>query len=303
MPRLFLSVLLPLLAATAGRAQTVSDADWGIRFAPPAGWTAQPAAEGYLFLAPTQDAVLLVLPHDAPTVDVLRTEAQRGIADGLGTRLTLAGPLEPFGADGLAADFAGWIEGSPAQARVVGRVAPAGRGATVLAAAGPEADADALADRAEAVARSVVFSAPHASAAPSAEALPAGPEQEEWRAFLEGCRLFRSSSYDSGDGTGYIDEATIDLCTGYFTTSDQSATVFGGTDPVSGNSPSIHRDARGAGAWSIGRSGGESVLQLRFHDGRTRTLTLGYDDGKTTLDGQRWLRTCDASLSVGPRCG
>ncbi|PAP75855.1 hypothetical protein [Rubrivirga marina] len=301
MPHPLLAVLL-LFAATTGTAQTVSDADWGIRFEPPAGWAPQPTAEGYLFVAPGQDAVLLVLPHDAPTLDALRTEAQRGLADGLGTQLTLAGPLEPFGTDGLAADFAGWIEGSPARARVVGRVAPSGGGATVLAAGGLEADETALADRAEAVARSIVFSAPPASAARSAGALPAGSEEEEWRQFLHGCRLFRSSSYDSGDGSGYIDEATIDLCPGYFTLSDQSTTVFGEMDPVSGDSPSVHRDARGAGAWSVGRRGGDSVLQLRFHDGRSRTLTLGYDDGKTFLDGQRWLRTCDASLSVGPRC-
>jgi hypothetical protein len=53
------------------------------------------------------------------------------------------------------------------------------------------------------------------------------------------------------------------------------------------------------------RQGGESVLQLRFQDGSTRSHTLGYEDGKTFLDGRRWLRTCnpnDAVVEARPQC-
>ena len=51
--------------------------------------------------------------------------------------------------------------------------------------------------------------------------------------------------------------------------------------------------------------GGEVVLHLRFNDGSTNTYTLGYEDGKTYLNGRRWLRTCnpnDQVVEARPQC-
>lgn len=294
--------------APVALAADVEDAAWGLRFAPPEGWVRQPAPEGYLFVAPDQRGLLAVLPHEIGSLDALRAEAARGIADGAGTALRIESAVERFGESGLAADYAGWIEGSPARARVVSFVAPHGRGATIAVAAAPEHYSDEHAALAATVAESVVFTEPAAQSAStgSKPARPAGAEEREWQEFLEGCRLSYFNRYDSGyGGGGYIDETVIDLCSGYFTFGDHSETVFNTTDPVSGDDAFLHSDARGSGVWSVVRRGGESVLELRFHDGTTRSHTLGYEDGKTFLDGGRWLRTCnpnDSVVEARPQC-
>ncbi|NBC17319.1 MAG: hypothetical protein GVY18_08415 [Bacteroidetes bacterium] len=308
MSRLFPLLLVLLLPLGAVQAQQpapaeITDAAWGIQFAPPDGWAQHPAAEGYLFTSPTQEAVLAVLPHAARTVEALRAEAARGITDAYGTRLQVTSSIAAFGEQGVAAAFDGWVEGSPARAYGIGLVAPQGRGVTVLVATAPQAFTEQHRALAEDVARSVGFTAPPETAsAQGASSEPAGAEEQEWQDFLRGCRLYLSNSYDSGDGSGYIDETTIDLCPGYFTFSDHSLTVFNEMDPVSGNDPYLHSNQKGAGQWHVIRRGGASALQLRFHDGRTKTFALGWEDGKTFLDGQRWLRSCNPNISVGPRC-
>lgn len=294
--------------APAVLAAEVEDAAWGLRFAPPEGWVRQPAPEGYLFVAPDQRGLLAVLPHETGTLEALRAEAARGIADGAGTALRLSGAVEAFGENGLAGNYAGWIEGAPARARVVGLVSPGGRGATIVVAAAPEHYSDEHAALAATVAGSVAFAEPAGQPAStgSSPARPAGAEEREWQEFLEGCRLSYFNRYDSGyGGGGYIDETVIDLCAGYFTFGDHSETVFGTTDPVSGDQPFLHSERRGTGQWSVVRQGGESVLELRFHDGTTRSHALGYEDGKTFLDGRRWLRTCnpnDTVVEARPQC-
>jgi hypothetical protein len=111
--------IVVLAGAPAPRAMAaeVEDAAWGLRFTPPEGWVRQPAPEGYLFVAPDLRGLLAVLPHDIATVDELRAEAGRGIEDGAGTALRLQGAVAAFGDNGLAGDYAGWIEGVQARAR------------------------------------------------------------------------------------------------------------------------------------------------------------------------------------------
>lgn len=305
---LILLASLPLASALAQQpapAEIVDDV-WGIRFAPPSGWMQHPAQEGYLFASLTQEAFMAVLPHETRTLDALRAEAQQGLADGMGTALQLQDAPEPFGDQGLAATFSGVIEGRPGRAQVVGLLAPRGRGVTVLVAAAPQHFSEIHKAIAEQTARSVVFTAPQAQPTSAQAAVQGGAQEQEWHDFLQGCRLSYFNSYNSGyGGGGYIDETVMDLCPGYFTFGDHSETVFGTTDPVSGNDPYLHSDRRGTGQWSIVRQNGQSVLQLHFHDGTVRSHVLGWEDNKTFLDGRRWLRTCnpnDAVIEARPRC-
>jgi hypothetical protein len=307
---LLLLLLLPLGAAQAQQAAPaeITDAAWGIQFAPPDGWMQHPAAEGYLFASPTQGALMAVLPHEARTVEALRAEARRGITDDYGTRLQVTSAIADFGEQGVAAAFDGRIEGSRARAYAVGLVAPQGRGVTVLVATAPQAFTEEHRALAEDVARSVVFTEPPAETASAQgdSSEPTGAEEQEWKEFLHGCRLSYFNRYNSGyGGGGYTDETVVDLCPGYFVFNDHSETVFNETDPVSGSDAYMHSTRKGSGQWSVVRQDGASVLQLRFHDGTVQSHVLGWDDGKTFLDGQRWLRTCnpnDAVVEARPQC-
>ncbi len=292
------------VTAQAQEARPIHDAAWGLRFTPPAGWVQHQAPNGYLFVAPDQQGILAVLPHQTHTVDALRAEARQGLNDGAGTALQLQRTIDAFGTNGLAATYTGWIEGSPATARVVGLVAPQGTGATILAAATPEHYSETLAAMAATVAESVVFTTRPAQTAQAAQPQPAGAEEQEWQTFLQGCRLSYFNRYNSGYGGGYSDETVVDLCPGYFTYGASSETVFN-TPGLSGSDAYSSSGKQGAGQWRIVRQGRESVLQLRFHDGTAQTLVLGYEDGKTFLDGRRWLRTCnpnDSVVEARPQC-
>ena len=55
----------------------------------------------------------------------------------------------------------------------------------------------------------------------------------------------------------------------------------------------LYSKKKGAGQWQVTMQGGQPVLQLLFHDGAVQAYTLSFEDGKTFLEGRRWLRTCN----------
>ena len=287
-------------AAAQSLTGTVEIAQWGVSFEVPDGWTGQETEVGYVFVSKDQPGFMLVSRHEAATLDALRAEAQQGIADEGGTLLLPEGPIKTFGSTGLAADFVGTMQGEAARAYAVGLVPANGQGITALVAASPKEMSSELRAVAEHVARTAVFTPRHE--AHLGQPQQKGSEEKEWVEYLKGCRLYLNNSYNSGDGSGYIDETTIDLCPNYFTISDYDFTSFGQTEAVIDDAPYIHSQGLGAGTWDVIPLDRSSVLQLRFHDGNVTRFKLGWEDGKTYLDGERWLRACDASVSVGPEC-
>lgn len=47
----------------------ITDAAWELRFTPPEGWVQHQAPTGYLFVAPDQQGLLAILPHETRTVE------------------------------------------------------------------------------------------------------------------------------------------------------------------------------------------------------------------------------------------
>ncbi len=270
-----------------------SDSDWGIRFTPPEGWKGQREGGGYVFVSQAQPGFLLVMPLEATSVADLR--AGEGLVDEQsGTRLMLEGAPEAFGSNGLAANYTGPVSGQPSKARMVGLVSPHGQGALVMAAVVVDRYTDAYTALAEDLARSVAFFPSQTT-----------PLVREWKEGLEGCRLSYFNRYNSGyGGGGYIDNTTVDLCPGFFNYNDQSETVFN-TPDLSGSDMYLYSKKKGAGQWQVTMQGGQPVLQLLFHDGAVQAYTLNFEDGKTFLEGRRWLRTCnpnDQVVEARPQC-
>lgn len=282
-------------ANPAAQPGEVYNPDWGIRFKAPQGWTGQPQEGGYLFVSNTQKGFVMVIPHEATTVAEIRTEAQQGLVEPESqTQLMLEGATEDLGSSGVAGTFGGTLNGTAARARVIGIVSPHGKGAMIMAATEKDAYTDEYAQLADDMARSITFSKPETT-----------PLVQEWKEFLYGCRLSYFNSYDSGyGGGGYIDEATMDLCPGYFSYGDHSETVFNQPD-LSGSDVYLSSGGKGAGQWTVIQQGQEAILQLLYHDGSVKSYTLGYEDGKTYLNGSRWLRTCnpnDQVVEARPQC-
>ncbi len=117
----------------------------------------------------------------------------------------------------------------------------------------------------------------------------------QWKDLLADTRLTYMSSYSSGYGDsygGYSVKRSMDLCSqGYFT--------YAGSSNFSVNAP-------GASAYNAGNSGsdgtwvikddnaGGAILQLNYADGNVSQFRLGYEDGKTYLNNERWFRITKA---------
>ncbi len=275
-----------------------SDPAWGLAFTPPAGWTGQRDGDMHVFTSAMHSGVLVFVPHEAANVAQLRAEFEAGVNEGA-TRLRVSGPIESFGANGIAAPVSGPIDGQPSRLRVVGLVSPHGRGVTVMGTMAAQAFTEDFARLVDEVAGSVTFSAAQAASSGqgSSGQTASSSEAQEWAEWFEGCRLSYFNRYNSSPGSGYVDESTIDLCPGFFRFNDETGTQYG-----LGSSASVKR---GSGQWQVMQQGGELVLHLRFNDGSTNTYTLGYEDGKTYLNGRRWLRTCnpnDQVVEARPQC-
>lgn len=174
------------------------------------------------------------------------------------------------------------------------RISPHGQGASVLAAAVPDAFEDAHRDAARELARSLDFFRPEVP-----------PAVAEWRDRLRGRVLTKFDSYSSGGGGGgYTSRTEIDLCVaGHFHYSGDHQASFNTSEPTGGY---VVGGQQGTGTWEVVARGGEPALRLEFHDGEVWEYALGWDkeipassSRYTSLDGSDYLRT----PSEKPGCG
>ena len=258
----------------------------GIRFRVPKGWIAQKNEAGYVFGSKTEKGIMLMVPHEFNSLDVMRQEARNGIIDE-GTALSLQGALTPFGKNGLAAKYSGTMQGQQATTYGIGLLSPFGGGVTILIAVETASYSNKYQKVAEALAKSVQFFKPEVP-----------PVADEWKQRLNNSRLTYMWSYYSGtsvDGSyaGGSQRTQIDLCAqGYFRYSDSNQMSidggYGSGYNVSGYDAG--RD-KGQGSWEVVGRGEQAVLLLKFNDGRVFEYTLGLEDGKTYLNGKRFFRT------------
>jgi hypothetical protein len=267
----------------------VGDPYLGLKFEAPAGWMSQKTEVGYVLGSQTQKGFIAVLLHQFSSVEQLRAEAQKGIAEE-GTMMQLDGTVQNFGNNGVSASFAGIMENQAAKAHAIGLVSPFGGGITILAAVEKASFTDEYKKLAESIARSTHFFKP--------EAPPVTPVTKEWRETLAGARLTYLWSYYSGGGVdgsyaGGSQKTIIDLCAqGYFNYADNNQMAvdggFGSGYNASGYSGGSNK---GNGEWEVSMGGQQPILRLKFYDGRVHEYVLSYTDKKTYLDDKRFFRT------------
>lgn len=281
---------LILALASVARAQvgtpvtgTVTDKQAGFAFDTPEGWVSQSMQGTYRVASESAPGVILVFPHTHTTLEQVRAAAYEGLHEEGGTSLSLSGTPAAFDDNGIAADFTGTFQWTPARGRAIGLLSPHGGGMAILALAETASftpEFSALADR---LARSFVFTKPDV-----------GDVVEEWRVWFAGKRVVYMESYSSSGGSyggystggGYSMETNLYLCSsGAFTSSDQSSMSVD-TGGAFGNSSS---QGGGEGSWEIGVNAGTPVLRLHYHTGDVAEYTLSYEDEKTYLNGSRWF--------------
>ena len=230
--------------------------------------------------------LIFMMPHDEKNIESLKSGAQEGILDE-GIQLRLVGDFEKVGAEGIGAQFEGYIQGENAKAYIAAVVNPFGKGVTIMSATTADKYSETYKALAQKVALSLKFSEPVESAV-----------TKEWRETLKGAKLtYLKSSYSSGasyDGystySGYSKREEIMLCPNdNFYYSDNSSSSF----DAGGGFGSMGGSDKGNGSWEVTGTGEQSYLILNFNDGRKFEYALSYEDKKTYLSGSRYFRTYD----------
>ncbi|MEM6523242.1 MAG: hypothetical protein AAF693_05610 [Bacteroidota bacterium] len=231
----------------------------------------------------TQPGLIALIPHEAKTIQELEQQARMGIQEER-IYLNLSGQLEKFGAEGVGAEFSGFIEGTPAKAYLIGVVNPFGSGLTIVATTDKANYSSVYKNLAAEIASNLQFRAPKEPT-----------KNKEWRDWLRGSKLvYMNSNYDSGPSYGgystyssYSIKREILLCSNnqfsYYSSSSTSFDAgagFGGTNS----------NDNGRGTWEINWDAvGNSTLNLRFSNGEERIYELTYKDQKTKLNGSRYF--------------
>ncbi|RMD91480.1 MAG: hypothetical protein D6813_07605 [Calditrichaeota bacterium] len=277
-----------------GQSARVKNDEWGMSFTIPTGWIARLTESGYVLGSKTVKGILLLLPNEVTSLDELHSGAQEGVVESDGIQLRLVGEIKPFGQNGLAANYQGTVQGKKARAYAIGLLSPYGMGAIIMIMVEPKSYTPEHTKSVEALARSIRFYKP-----------PISPMAKEWKQKLSGCRLSYFSRYSSG-GSGYTSETTIDLCAqGFFRYGLEDETVWNAV-PGTLTGGYVMKYGKGSGTWQVVVQNGAPVLQLNYYNGKVAAYKLSTDEkGRTYLDGDRYLRTCDPNdqvVEARPHC-
>lgn len=296
-PVLFLAMLLALTlvggVASAQQQLFRGEVDYpylGIRLTIPSGWAGAVSGDYLLIGSETEPGLIALTTHEATGVSQLKAVADQGLTDD-NVVLRRSGKFEQVGAEGLAAEFSGSLQGQPAKAFVAGIINPHGPGVSILAVTSADKYGKRQPELVRDIVRHLKFSRPKES-----------PFNAQWQQALTGKKLtYMKSSYSADPGytdasgtswsaySSYSRRTVIHLCPGnvfqrYSSASSSFDTQggFGGTN------------SRGdsAGNWRlVTGSAGESILQLNAQNGETLEYELDYRNSKTYLNNTRYFRT------------
>lgn len=263
-------------------------AAFGYRFTIPEGWQGREANGSYLLEHGEIPGVIMLSPERYTDLEALKQSLVMPTDDGHGTAMQVSEGPEVIAGRTVSVMQTGTLEGSPVKAVAIATLNSEGYSVNVAALAALPQFSEALVQAWGAVHKSIVHEKPSPTAA------TAGGVDPLWRDRLSDARLTYLGHYNSpsategGIGGGRSTTARIDLCAaGHFRTSSRSEQVLSGADASAVNSGS----AQGEGMWEVVRVEQGTVLRLRYADGRVEEHRLGWENGRTYLDGERWYRT------------
>ncbi|MCB9182996.1 MAG: hypothetical protein H6591_03685 [Flavobacteriales bacterium] len=300
-------LLLSIAITTIARAQELTGpqrgTSMGFDFDIPDGWAGVAGAEGYVIgHATVPGAILLSAQPHASMADLVR--AFTDPTDDETTSLRLVGAPRISSDSTVVVTQTGTMQGTAVKVIACARLNPyGGNTANLMALAPAESFTPELEAALLATLATVRYNRTRAVKTPAG-----GSVDATWKSRLAGARLTYMESYSSpsstegGIGGGYSINRRIDLCPeGYYRTDSRSEHSFSGSEVSaygSGNDS-------GEGTWQALKLGdGSSVLRLTARDGRVTDYRLGFDGGKTFLNGERWYRTTLAAdgTEYAPDC-
>jgi hypothetical protein len=247
----------------SGGGNVVSVPEIGVSFAIPAGWNGQKQNDAIYLTSTSYKGFILVQRHAYNSLQEMANEASQGIVDeSTKTRLMPVAPFQPFGKNGMVAEFSGTAQGQKARTFAVGLISPQGGGVTIMAATEAASYSSDYSDLVLAIAGSLSFIAAGAPGGPASGGSQAGGAsdsglmnylQGEWYSYSSG------STLSGGAGT----ERTMTLCPdGRYRDSSEFSASGGDWGAASAQS--------GWGRWSIQGDRTQGVITVTYPNGRSK---------------------------------
>jgi len=250
----------------SGGGNAVSVPELGCSFTIPAGWNGQKQGEAIYLTSTNYKGFILIQRHAYNSVQQMANEAGQGIVDeSTNTRLMPVAQFQPFGKNGLVAEFSGTAQGKEARTFAVGLISPQGGGVTIMAATEAASYSSDYSDFVLAIAGSLSFlpgGAAGGSPMPGPQGSGGGDMDlmkyfaGEWYAYSSG------STLSGGAGT----ERTMTLCPdGLFRDSSEFSASGGGWGAANAQS--------GWGRWIIQGDKSQGVIMVTYPNGQSKRIT------------------------------
>jgi hypothetical protein len=253
----------------------------GCSFAVPAGWSGQKQGEAIYLTSTSRKGFIVVQRHNYNSLQQMANEAGQGIVDqSTNTKLMPASQFQPFGKNGMVAEFAGMAQGQKARTFAVGLLSPQGGGVTIMAATEEASYSSDYSDAVLAIAGSLSFpsgGATGGSQMPGPQGSGSGDMDlqkyfaGEWYSYSSG------STISGGAGT----ERSMTLCPdGLFRDSSEFS--------ASGSGQWGAANAQGGwGRWTIQGDKSQGVIMVTYANGQSKRIsyrviskeeqTIGFD--------------------------
>jgi hypothetical protein len=254
----------------SGGGNVVSVPEMGVSFAIPAGWNGQKKGDAIYLTSTNYKGFILIQRHAYNSVKQMADEASQGIVDeSSNTRLMPVSQFQPFGKNGMVAEFSGLAQGKQTRTFAVGLISPQGGGVTIMAATEAASYSSDYSDFVLAIAGSLSFT-PAGATGGSQTAGPqmAGPQgggatdsslmsyfAGEWYSYSSG------STISGGAGT----ERTMTLCPdGLYRNSSEFSASGGGWGAANAQG--------GWGRWTIQGDRNQGVIMVTYPNGQSRQV-------------------------------
>ena len=250
----------------SGGGNAVSVTELGCSFTIPAGWNGQKQGEAIYLTSTNYKGFILIQRHAYKSLQQMANEASQGIVDeSTNTRLMPVSQFQPFGKNGMVAEFSGMAQGQKSRTFAIGLISPQGGGVTIMAATEEASYSSDYSDFVLAIAGSLSFvpgGASGGSQIPSPQSNGGGDMDlmkyfaGEWYAYSSG------STISGGAGT----ERTMTLCPdGLFRDSSEFSASGGGWGAANAQS--------GGGRWIIQGDKSQGVIMVTYPNGQSKRIT------------------------------
>lgn len=250
----------------SGGGNVISVPEMGISFAIPAGWNGQKQNDAIYLTSTSYKGFIVITRHAYKDLQQMANEASQGIIDETtNTRLMPVSQLQPFGKNGMVAEFSGTAQGQKARTFAIGLLSPQGGGVTIMAATEAASYSSDYSDLVLAIAGSLSFMSGSVPGGPAAAAPQAGGATDT---SLMGYFAGEYYSYSSGStiSGGAGTERTLTLCPdgNYRDSSEFSASGTGDWGAVNAQA--------GWGRWTIQGDKNQGTIFVAYPNGRSKRI-------------------------------